>query len=209
MHIFSTNGKPESTVVKPSNGATNGNGNGNGNGFAAHTILSSDVSIKGEVKFRNKAIVDGKVEGTIHSVSQLTLGKNAHVRGDIKTRCVTVHGTVDGNITVGERCELRSGCTLRGDIESPRLVVDDDANFSGSAHVAIQDHLFAPNFRANGTNGTNGKHGVNGTNGANGSNGANGTNGHHANGTNGHHANGTNGHHSNGVGKSDRHVVVI
>jgi cytoskeletal protein CcmA (bactofilin family) len=47
-----------------------------------------------------------------------------------------VDGTVEGNITAGERCELRSGCTVHGDIESPRLVVDEAATFIGSAKIA-------------------------------------------------------------------------
>jgi cytoskeletal protein CcmA (bactofilin family) len=104
-------------------------------------ILSSDVSIKGSVKFRTELVIDGEIEGTIDSIGRLTVGKNAHIRGEIRTRSVTIHGTVDGNLTAGERCELRSGCTLRGDIEASRLVVDEDATFIGSAEIAIEDHL--------------------------------------------------------------------
>jgi cytoskeletal protein CcmA (bactofilin family) len=87
-------------------------------------------------------VIDGKVEGTIDSVGRLTVGKNAYIRGEIRTRSATVHGTVDGNLTAGERCELRSGCTLRGEIEAPRLVVDEDATFIGSAAIANEDDLF-------------------------------------------------------------------
>ena len=105
--------------------------------------LSSGVAIKGSVKFRTEMMIDCEVEGTIDSVGRLLVGKNAQIRGEIRTRSVTVHGTVDGNITAGERCELRTGCTVRGDIEAPRLVVDDDATFVGSAKIASQDQLFA------------------------------------------------------------------
>jgi cytoskeletal protein CcmA (bactofilin family) len=110
----------------------------------ARAILSSGVSIKGSVKFRKELVIDGKVEGTIDSVGQLTVGKNAYIRGEIRTRSVTVHGTVEGDVIAGERCELRSGCTLRGNIEAPRLVVEDNATFIGTAEVATGDHLFAP-----------------------------------------------------------------
>lgn len=115
--------------------------------------LSSGVSIKGTVKFRSELVIDGQVEGTIDSVGRLTVGRNGHVRGDIRTRSVTVHGTVDGNLSAGEKCELRSGCTLRGDIESSRLVVDDDVTFIGSAAIATQDYLSElrmPNGTSNG-----------------------------------------------------------
>lgn len=101
-------------------------------------ILSSSVSIKGTVKFRNELLIDGEVEGKIDSTGRLTIGKNARFRGEIMTKSVIVDGTIDGNITARERCELRAGCTVRGDIESPRLVVDEAATFIGSAKVATQ-----------------------------------------------------------------------
>jgi len=136
------------TATGHTNGSTNGNGIIHSSGEATgrrfqtlRTSLSSGVSIKGTVKFGSELELDGNVEGTIESLGRLTVGKNGHVRGDIQTRSVTVHGTVDGNLSVGEKCELRSGCTLRGDIETSSLVMDDDVNFSGSAAIATRDYL--------------------------------------------------------------------
>jgi cytoskeletal protein CcmA (bactofilin family) len=54
---------------------------------------------------------------------------------------VKVRGTVEGNIFVTERCELQASCTLRGDIEAPRLVVNEDATFLGSAKVGTGKSL--------------------------------------------------------------------
>ena len=106
--------------------------------------LSSGVSIKGTVKFQKQLLIDCEVEGKIDSNGQLTVGKQAHIKGDIKTRSVIVDGTVNGNITAGERCELRAGCTVNGDIEAPRLVVDEAASFIGSAKIATQKPASAP-----------------------------------------------------------------
>ncbi len=80
-------------------------------------ILSSDVEIKGSIKFQKELLIDGKVEGEINSDGVLTIGENADIRGEIKTKSITVFGKVQGNITVGERCELKSRCTLQGDLE--------------------------------------------------------------------------------------------
>jgi cytoskeletal protein CcmA (bactofilin family) len=104
-------------------------------------LLSRGVSIKGSVKFLNELLVDGQVEGTIESPGTLTIGQHAHIRGEIRTKSVTVQGTVEGNIFVTDRCELQAGCTLRGDIEAPRLVVDEEATFLGSAKIATQKRL--------------------------------------------------------------------
>jgi cytoskeletal protein CcmA (bactofilin family) len=99
-------------------------------------VLSRGVSIKGSVKFLNELLIDGELEGTIDSTGMLTVGEHAHIRGEIRTKSVKVRGTVEGNVFVTERCELQAGCTLRGDIEAPRLMVDENATFFGSAKVA-------------------------------------------------------------------------
>jgi cytoskeletal protein CcmA (bactofilin family) len=101
-------------------------------------LLSRGVTIKGSVKFQNELLIDGQVEGTIDSGGMLTIGENAHIQGEIRTKSVKVLGTVDGNIFVTERCELQAGSTLRGDIEAPRLVVDENATFLGSAKIATK-----------------------------------------------------------------------
>ena len=98
-------------------------------------ILSKDVEIKGSIKFQKELMIDGKVEGEIHSDGVLTIGENADIRGEIKTKSITVYGKVQGNITVGERCELKSRCTLQGDLKAARLVIEEGATFIGKSEV--------------------------------------------------------------------------
>ena len=104
-------------------------------------LLSRGVSIKGSVKFLNELLLEGEVEGTIVSSGTLTIGEQARVRGEIRTKSVNVRGTVEGNIFVTERCELQANCTVRGDIEAPRLVVSENATFLGSAKVGTGKSL--------------------------------------------------------------------
>jgi cytoskeletal protein CcmA (bactofilin family) len=98
-------------------------------------VLSRGVSIKGTVKFNDELVIDGEVEGSIESSGKLTIGEHALIRGDIRTKSVRVLGTVEGDVFASERCELQGGCTLKGDIEAPRLIVDENAAFLGSAKV--------------------------------------------------------------------------
>ena len=102
---------------------------------AGKDVLSSDVEIKGSIKFQKELLIDGKVEGEIHSDGVLTIGENADIRGEIKTKSITVYGKVQGNITVGERCELKSRCTLQGDLKASRLVIEEGATFIGKSEV--------------------------------------------------------------------------
>jgi cytoskeletal protein CcmA (bactofilin family) len=98
-------------------------------------VLSSDVEIKGSIKFQKELLIDGKVEGEINSDGVLTIGENADIHGEIKTKSITVYGKVHGNITVGERCELKSKCTLQGDLKAARLVIEEGATFIGKSEV--------------------------------------------------------------------------
>ena len=109
--------------------------------------LSRGVSIKGSVKFLNELLLDGEVEGTIVSTGTLTIGEHARIRAEIRAKSVKVRGTVESNIFVTECCELQAGCTLRGDIEAPRLVVNENATFLGSAKVGTGKSLPAPDVR--------------------------------------------------------------
>lgn len=98
-------------------------------------ILSSDVEITGTLKFSNDLIIDGKIDGEVSSDGDLTIGENARIKGNVKTRSVTVFGKVTGNITVSDRCELKQNAELVGDIKAGKLAIEEGATFMGSSAV--------------------------------------------------------------------------
>ncbi|NNE91430.1 MAG: polymer-forming cytoskeletal protein [Verrucomicrobiales bacterium] len=103
---------------------------------ASKNILSSDVEIKGTLKFANDLILDGRlVEGAVVSDGDLTVGENAQIDGEIKTKNVTVFGKVNGNIVVSERCELKQNAELHGDVTAGKLAIEEGATFMGSSTV--------------------------------------------------------------------------
>ena len=138
MPMFSPTRRPEpptTSPTEPSNGTTYAPPPPAAAPRPAGGVLSAGVTITGELTFGRELVLDCEVEGTITSEGRLVVEKNGQIRADIHAGSVTVFGTVEGNVNASERCELRAGCTLRGDIEAPRLVVDDDATFVGSAKI--------------------------------------------------------------------------
>ena len=99
-------------------------------------FISSEVSIEGDLSFRNELLIDGKVNGKINATGTLIVGKSARIRGEVRAKSVTVHGRIDGNVFASERCVLQPGATLRGDVESPRLALDENASFLGRAKIS-------------------------------------------------------------------------
>jgi cytoskeletal protein CcmA (bactofilin family) len=98
--------------------------------------LANDVEIKGSIKFANEFTFDGRIEGEISSSDGvLTVGEHGDVHGEVKAKSVIVMGKVHGNITVQERCELRSRSQLIGDLKAARLIIEEGATFVGKSEV--------------------------------------------------------------------------
>lgn len=102
---------------------------------SSKNILSSDVEIKGSLKFSNDLIIDGRIEGEVTSDGSLTIGENAFVSGEVRTKSVVVFGKVQGNITVTDRCELKANAVLEGDIIAGTMAIEEGATFMGKSSV--------------------------------------------------------------------------
>jgi cytoskeletal protein CcmA (bactofilin family) len=98
-------------------------------------VLSTDVEIKGTVKFANDLVVDGKIEGEISSDGNLTIGENARIKAEVKTATIVVYGKVHGNLTATERIELKASAEVVGDIKTKTLSIEAGAIFVGKSTV--------------------------------------------------------------------------
>ena len=101
----------------------------------SRNVLSSDVEIKGTVKFTNDLVVDGRIEGEIQSDGNLTVGENARLKAEIKTGTVVVYGKVHGNIIANEKVELKASAEVVGDIKAKILSIEPGAIFVGKSAV--------------------------------------------------------------------------
>ncbi len=98
-------------------------------------VLSSDVDIKGTVKFTDELVVDGKIEGEIQSNGNLTVGENARIKAEINTAKVVVYGKVHGNISATDSVVLKSSAEVIGDIKAKTLSMESGAIFVGRSTV--------------------------------------------------------------------------
>ncbi len=126
---------PPSSQIPTSSNATSG---------GTRNVLSSDVEIKGTVKFQHDLIVDGKIEGEIQSTGNLTVGENARLKAEIKTGTVVVYGKVHGNMTASDRVELKSSAEVVGDIKAKFLTIEAGAIFVGKSTVGTPSQGSAP-----------------------------------------------------------------
>jgi cytoskeletal protein CcmA (bactofilin family) len=105
--------------------------------LTAHRVI---VAKKANVQFSRQLQVGsleirGSMSGEVVAETTVLIRKNGSLDGNVTAKSITVYGKVHGNITVGERCELKSRCTLQGDLKAARLVIEEGATFIGKLEV--------------------------------------------------------------------------
>lgn len=99
------------------------------------TILGPDASFKGELSFEKGMRLHGKFDGVITSPGKLHITREAHMSGEVEAGAITVEGDVHGNLSAGDRIELKQTARYEGDLRASRLVVDEGAVLVG--HVTV------------------------------------------------------------------------
>ncbi len=97
-------------------------------GFVGHgTVLS------GETNFQAMLRVDGQLVGTVTSDSgTLLVGSNGQVDANIAVAAAVINGVVNGDIIATEKVQLGRTARVVGNIQTPRIVIEDGAVFEGS-----------------------------------------------------------------------------
>jgi cytoskeletal protein CcmA (bactofilin family) len=98
-------------------------------------VLTSDVEIKGNLKFSGELTFEGKLEGEITSEGTLNLGDSAVVNGNVNAATVIVRGKVNGNVTAKDKIEIKTKAEVFGDIRSSKLVIEEGVTFVGKTEV--------------------------------------------------------------------------
>lgn len=95
------------------------------------TILASDITFRGTIRFKKPFMIRGTVTGEIDATSDLVVDTNAVVTAGISASRVLVRGTVEGNITAKDVVFVTSSGSVTGDILSKEVVLEPGAHFSG------------------------------------------------------------------------------
>jgi cytoskeletal protein CcmA (bactofilin family) len=96
----------------------------------AASVLSSDITITGNVHSSGDIQIEGTVEGDVRSQT-LIVGETATVKGEIVAEEVIVHGRVIGRLR-GVKVRLSSTARVEGDIVHKAIAIESGAHFEGS-----------------------------------------------------------------------------
>jgi len=101
-------------------------------GVRESATIGPSINIKGDVTGDEDLMIQGRIEGTVtlkqHNV---VVGPEGKVKASIHGRSVTVEGTVVGDLHGEEQVVLRTSASVEGNIQAPRVTLEDGANFRG------------------------------------------------------------------------------
>jgi cytoskeletal protein CcmA (bactofilin family) len=95
------------------------------------SIISEDLTIRGNVTSKGEIQVDGEIEGDI-SCSSLLVGDKSKVTGGVAAEDVVVRGHIVGSIR-GLRITLQAQSHVEGDIFHQSLAIEQGAYFEGKS----------------------------------------------------------------------------
>ena len=103
-------------------------------GKAQASVLSSDLTVTGNLRTTGDIQVEGTVEGDIRA-HLLTVGETATIRGEIVADDIVVNGRVIGRVR-GLKVRLTSTARVEGDIIHKTIAIESGAHFEGSVQRA-------------------------------------------------------------------------
>ena len=109
------------------------------------TMIGAGVKVEGQITSDEDLFFEGSLEGTILAINhEVLIGKSGHLKANITAGVVRIEGTVKGDISGVEQVVISETGNVHGNIQSPRVTLEDGAKFKGSIEMDPGDQVVLP-----------------------------------------------------------------
>ena len=99
-------------------------------------MIGPGVKIEGQIISDENLVIEGKVNGSITAKNhEVTVGKSGNLKANISANIVNIEGVVKGDISGAEKVVISKTGNVLGNIQSPRVTLEDGAKFKGSIEM--------------------------------------------------------------------------
>lgn len=98
---------------------------------ASWTLLGPGTVIQGDLLLTGDVFVHGRIEGTLYTDGTVTVAEGGSIEGGVRASRIVVEGACFGILEGTGSVELRPGCLVQAEIETPALGVAEGARFHG------------------------------------------------------------------------------
>ena len=102
--------------------------------------MGPTIFVKGQLAGDEDVLIAGQFEGTVDLPNHsLTVVESGQVRADVRAHAVVVQGELTGDVVGLESVMVVRAGQMKGNIKSPRVILEDGAEFNGSIDMAAPE----------------------------------------------------------------------
>jgi len=101
------------------------------------SIIGTSMRVAGDLHSEGSVQIEGVIEGDVRC-AEVTVGREATIRGQIHAETANIHGNVDGEICA-QRVTLSSTARVVGDIVHEEVAIEAGAYVEGSCCAATRN----------------------------------------------------------------------
>jgi len=105
------------------------------------TIIGASVKVDGNFKSDGNVVVEGMVQGSLKTKSNLTVGGSAKIKAEVEVNNLFLSGEIKGNVKVTEKAELKSTARILGNLETKSLSVEEGAIINGKCTMIAEEPI--------------------------------------------------------------------
>ncbi len=97
----------------------------------AETVIGASIKVKGNFTGQGNVIVEGKLEGSLKTSSNLLIGSAAILLANIEASEAVINGEVQGSIKVKKYLSIGKTAKITGDIKCGEISIERGALING------------------------------------------------------------------------------
>jgi cytoskeletal protein CcmA (bactofilin family) len=101
------------------------------------TIIGRGARLKGTLDLEGDVHIEGQCQGAIRAQTQLSIGQDGSVTGELSGDVVVIAGRVEGTAIAKETLHVLSTGSVQGDVFYGRLQVDPGGVIDGRTHQGV------------------------------------------------------------------------
>jgi cytoskeletal protein CcmA (bactofilin family) len=101
----------------------------------SRTVIGPGTRVAGPLHGKDDLLIEGTVEGPVTGEAQVTIAQGAVVKGIVRGRDVVLAGRLDFDLIGTATARLAATAELNGNIEAPRVAIDEGAVFDGQVRM--------------------------------------------------------------------------
>ncbi len=98
-------------------------------------FIDQGSEFEGKLSFQDSVRIDGVFRGEIASEATLVVGESGDIQASIRSCTVVMSGMLEGDIVATDKVVLHKTARVRGNIQTPNLVIEEGAVLNGAVKM--------------------------------------------------------------------------